>query len=1204
MRVKKLDIFGFKSFASRQSITFGDGVTGVVGPNGCGKSNVVDALRWVMGEQNARHLRGGNMQDIIFCGSEKKAALGFAEVTLTLENLSQDAPLDYNHYTEISITRRLYKTGESEYEINRQKARLKDISEFFMGTGVGTKAYSIIEQGRVNEVISAKPHDRRAIIEEAAGITKYKSKKAAAERRIEATRTNLDRIVDIRNEIEKRVNALWRDKEKLDQVNGLKTTIRRLDLHVSSHQYLAFLARLNFVNNYSASLNKKIDDLKRDIAVIEQSFDRVLKEYSEKHEQKRLLEDLGLQHKNSEDLLNKDLEYTKQTLADNQNFITRVELQLGDLAERKTELEQNIAQCNEQHRLASEQLLAINQHIAAKKDNGQQVILDRQNNLLKERDLQAKILSAATLAARMQAELNALVSQEALRKSELLSAENELADKKQEALELDNRLAAIAHELSLGQAREMQLKTKLNESDAAMKSIDNERINSEKLLNATLEAMRQATSRLSSLKEIDQKLEWSDSGIATLLSQDLLKGVVADAINVPAGFTDTVEKCLSHLLDTGLISKKEDLKRTSILLKNKKSATTSFFVLDDADMMPAGKLLGLKCMSDFFTINDSEYVNLATKLSRYFFADDFEQALDHWPAARLSQAFIVTTTGELLTPDGRAIIYGTANNKGVLQRKNEQSELEKKLVELEKTRGDQQDIIEVLKDKLDCLEDAKLLLLEDLKPLSLGLIRLEENLRQKKHESNRLEVDQQRLHDKLAMLLKNVQNNDQRKVELQAEWARALNEHKELEEVLDQVKNARLVSEQNYDHYQNELKALEIEKASCQEKTTSMKNASQQAEISKDHVQTQMDLFRGQADEKKDEELKLKEKERQILKKIEQLRKEITECERQLLSLRVLCAELSESKNTAEKSLGVLKGQIEQENRELLAQVLVINNIENDIKNLSERILERYNLILAHELTDFHHIPLDQQSSKKEMDELKRALEKIGSVNENAANEYSEFKARKDFLDAQITDLEDALNQLESAIKKINKTTRMRFIEAFNSINKQFSQVFPRLFNGGVAELILTDDEDLLTCGVDIMAKPPGKNVGSIELMSGGEKALTAISLIMAIFLIKPSPFCLLDEVDAPLDEANVSRFSQLIKEMSELSQFIVITHNRKTMESADQLYGVTMEDAGSSKIVSVHVQQAFESLKISSPAPKKAAPGKAKQLFLDDVLS
>lgn len=1205
MRVKKLDIFGFKSFATRQSITFGDGVTGVVGPNGCGKSNVVDALRWVMGEQNARHLRGGNMQDIIFCGSEKKAPLGFAEVTLTLENLDNDAPLDYNHYTEISITRRLYKTGESEYEINRQKARLKDISEFFMGTGVGTKAYSIIEQGRVNEVISAKPQDRRAIIEEAAGITKYKSKKATAERRMEATRTNLERIIDIHNEIEKRVNSLQRDKEKLDRVNGLKETIRRLDLHLSSHHYLALLAKLNFVDGCRSKLTETLANLERELAVVEQSFEKVFGEYAQKHDEKRLLEDLSVQHKSSLELLNKDSEYTKQTLLDNNHLITRVEQQLGDLAERQTELEKDIANFDEYHRTAKEQLLTIDQRLDQKKNEGRLVSEARQHTINKERDLQAKILSAATLAARMQAEINGLTAQEIQKKNDVEQANIELSEKKHEESELKNRLSVLGHELSLAVEREKGLKTDLEVSMNHARGLDEQAKSAASNLLATEQVMRQASARLSSLKELDEKLEWSDSGIATLVSEELLKGVVADALDVPSAYTEIVEKCLNHLLDAGLVAKKEELKQSSVLLRKNKSSTTSFFILDDAQIPSQAKPVGLKCITEFFQVKSLEFINLYHKLSRYFYAEDFDMALEHWPAARLSHAFIVTLTGEVLTPDGRAIIYGAANNKGVLQRKNEQNELEKKLTTLEEVRKEQENTCLQLKEQLAQQEAKKQRLLEDLKPLSLGIIRLEESLRQKQHEEKRLITEQQRLNDKVLMLLKNQENNEQRLVELKKNWANALEEHKEHEDSLEKIKEARVVSEQNYDTYQQELKEIEIEKASAHEKTASMHNASAQARVSKEHVETQMEVLRTQAEEKKSEELKLKEKERQTLKKIELLHKEANECERQLHTLRSVCAALAEKKYALESSLGLVKGDIERHHRELSKEALLLNTIENDIKNLSDKILERYTLVLAHQLTDFHYLPLDQNHAKKEMEDLKRTLEKFGPVNENAANEYNEFKARQDFLALQISDLKDALEQLESAIKKINKTTRMRFIEAFNSINRQFSQVFPRLFNGGVAELVLTDDEDLLTCGVDIMAKPPGKNIGSIELMSGGEKALTAISLIMAIFLIKPSPFCLLDEVDAPLDEANVARFSQLIKEMSELSQFIVITHNRKTMESADQLYGVTMEDAGASKIVSVHVQQAFESLKIDGPPPpKKMVSKKATQLSLGDMLS
>jgi chromosome segregation protein len=321
-----------------------------------------------------------------------------------------------------------------------------------------------------------------------------------------------------------------------------------------------------------------------------------------------------------------------------------------------------------------------------------------------------------------------------------------------------------------------------------------------------------------------------------------------------------------------------------------------------------------------------------------------------------------------------------------------------------------------------------------------------------------------------------------------------------------------------------------------------------------------------------------------------------------LESVRQECRSLSHKKSEFEMKMGKLRSAQQDLVKRLHTLELNINDIENDITNLRDRIRDKYREDLIYFIGDFHQSSLDEKAAKREMDDVNRQVERMGAVNENASLEYEEFNKRASFLENQVGDLTDALSQLESAIKKINKTTKMRFLEAFNNINGQFSQVFPKLFNGGKAELMLSDEEDLLNCGVDIMAKPPGKNISSIELMSGGEKALTAISLIMAIFLIKPSPFCLLDEVDAPLDEANVARFSQLVKEMSELSQFIVITHNRKTMETSDQLYGVTMEEAGQSKIVSVHVQQAFESFKIQKS--KASTINKATQLYLDDVLT
>ena len=552
MRVKKLEIFGFKSFANRQVINFGKGVTGVVGPNGCGKSNVVDALRWVMGEQNARHLRGSNMQDIIFCGSEKKAPLGFAEVILTIDNDEQDAPLEYNHFNEIEITRRLYKTGESEYEINRQRARLKDISDFFLGTGVGTKAYSIIEQGRVNDIVSAKPSDRRLIIEEAAGITKYKSKKAAAERRMEATRINLNRIIDIKNEVDKRVLVLQKEKDKLLKVHSVKQKIQMIDLHIASHKYLAMSARVGFLQLNKTIIHNELLENNRSIAAVEQRFSKILLEYTSKHEQKRLLEDLERQHQATLELLKKDLDYTKTTLNDNRQLAIRILAQLDDIATHKRELERDRDRFTTEQTLAKAEIATFIKELADKKEAGIGVVERRQKNLSDERDTQRKIVEAATTAARLQAQINGLRELDAQKIVDIKNLELELGQKADEITQVTMRLDTFTRELSEGMSKKNQLQNSLNENDKNLHEARNKDSAQKQQLRLLEQQRMTLSSRLTSLIEIDSRLEWSDSGISQLLASEhrgLVKAIVADVIKAKPGHEDTVEKCLNHILD-------------------------------------------------------------------------------------------------------------------------------------------------------------------------------------------------------------------------------------------------------------------------------------------------------------------------------------------------------------------------------------------------------------------------------------------------------------------------------------------------------------------------------------------------------------------------------------------------------------------------------------------------------------------------------
>lgn len=1204
MRVKRLDLFGFKSFASRQSITFGEGVTGVVGPNGCGKSNVVDALRWVMGEQNARHLRGGNMQDIIFCGSEKKAPLGFAEVILTLENHEQDAPLDYNHYSEIQISRRLYRNGDSEYEINKQKARLKDISEFFLGTGVGTKAYSIIEQGRVNEVISAKPPDRRALIEEAAGITKYKAKKVLAERRMEATRLNLARIIDIRNEVDRRVVVLAREQEKLFQVQTLKGQIRELDLHMACHQYLALAARLSFLANNNNTIKEEINIIKNDLEFKQQAFFDTLEQYSAKHDQKRLLEELLLQHSSSRELLKKDLEYAEQTLVENQHFVLRVSSQLEDVAQREMELSKDLDSYRTMHESTGEELSLLSKELDEQKQGGEEVIHRRQGNLVRERDIQSQIAQAAATAARLQAEIGAIRDAEANKKIELVSLGTEIHHKSHELNALHDRLATTTQEVDRGNNRRAELSMAIKEQDDHIAVLQEKIAHHTTITNSCREEERKLSARLVSLLEIDRSLEWSESGVAALLKsphQSIISGVVADALQVSTGYEELVEKCLAHLLDAALVKNQTDLSTAAIWLKQQQAPSTTFFVLSD---IPQSKNLdsqGLMCLSEYLKAKDPQYNSLIARMARYVIAEDLNQALAAWPTAQDEGYVVVTKSGEMLMPDGRALVLGNNQNQGILKRKAEAISIEQKLKELQEELALKSSLLQEAEEELQEAQAKKNLSEQELKPLNLGLIRLDENLKLKQLDYKRAEQELIKLKEKRESLLESSGMADEKLSSVQKNWADALTKHRDLSDQLEEIIDARSSVEQEYESYQSKLKALEIAKASLQEKSASLSLAMSEAQKSFLNLAQQKSNLEEQVSEKADNELRLKEAQALNTNKLSALTEEIKAITQQLQTLGAECSALHEHKRREELALADLKNQIDQKMALTHQDELAINTINNDLFYLCERLKERHQVKLSEQLIDWHHRPLDEGVAKKTSEDLRKSLEKMGSVNENATVEYAEFKTRQDFLVAQITDLEGALSQLESAINKINKTTKMRFLDAFNGINKQFSLVFPRLFNGGKAELVLTNADDLLSAGVDIIAKPPGKNIGSIELMSGGEKALTAISLIMAIFLIKPSPFCLLDEVDAPLDEANVARFSQLIREMSARSQFIVITHNRKTMESADQLYGVTMEDAGSSKIVSVQVQQAFDSLK--QKLDKSSAKTKPTQLLMDEIV-
>ena len=1184
MRIKKLEIFGFKSFGTRQSIIFGDGVTGVVGPNGCGKSNVVDALRWVMGEQNARHLRGSQMQDIIFCGTDKKSPLGFAEVTLTLENTqdSVNTPLEYANFTEIQITRRLYKTNESEFEINKQKVRLKDIQEFFLGTGVGAKAYSIIEQGKVSEMISAKALDRRTIIEEAAGITKYKAKRVAAEKRMQDTKVNLNRIIDIHNEVEKRVEILVKEKEKLDALNDFKKRVFTIDIHLASHKYLELLCEKNYLQSIYEKIQEDILNSKRDISCLEEDFEKALNIFVDKKQESELLEKLVEQHKNSLELIKKDKDFSSKTLQDNYKLVDQLNQQLIDIEKRLIELYEQKNTYEQQKSELQKNLDNIKLEFEEFDKKGLELKSKRQQNTSIIQKEQDSLLRYASLAAQLKGEINSIKEQEKQRIAEISLAESELSQLQKDIEEQKKLIIKLSDEYENAEKNQSEIKITLKEKEQEISIHEQKARSVFQKLSDTQKEIIKISSRLSSLEEIHKSLRWSQSGIHNILAdknqQSKILSVVADALDVEKGYEVLVEKCLFNILDAAIVDSYENLTVLFAWLREQKAQTSHFFCLENTNNIKAS--FDAVCLKDVVKVKQKKYEILANYLDKIYVFDEIQDALKAWPLAMKSLVNIITKDFILLKCDGSAIFIGQNNENGVLKRKNELEQLAKEVNLLQNTEKN-------LKEELLAIEQittqhkfAKEKLLQDLRPLSFGIVRLKESIAQKEIHLNKSIEQYNKLQVKLKNLTNFMINTEEKILELERKSLEYLHQHKQSEEQLIFLKNEQNDISKIYDEYLQDFKKIEMQKLGAFEQIKGLKNLLDQVDKNIEHLLTQKESFTNQINEKNSVELVLEETVRQTSKKIELLEVELVKSEELYKITHEKVFALKQNKENLEKELANFKKIYNSKLEESHKKELAINNSDNSIKSLMERMYDRYQINLQDYLTEYHDKIIDEKEALKEHSSLKQKISSIGSVNENAQHEYEEYKNRKDFLFNQISDLNKALEQLEDAILKINNTTKMRFLEAFNSINAQFSEVFCRLFNGGKAQLILSDENDLLNSGVEIMAKPPGKNINSVELMSGGEKALTAISLIMAIFLIKPSPFCLLDEVDAPLDETNVSRFSNLVAEMSRFCQMIVITHNRKTMEMADRLYGVTMQDAGLSKVVCVEVKDDNKQLK------------------------
>jgi chromosome segregation protein len=1322
MRIKRVEIIGFKSFCDRAVVHVGEAITGVVGPNGCGKSNIVDAIRWCMGEQSAKHLRGKAMEDVIFAGSETRGPAPMAEVSLTFEDVGfshetlelarhsdaadaeraldglappepEDAATDeltpdeathgdaqavwvdaegkpiptpqdevakvladqrpafeFAQYTEVTITRRLYRDGTSQYFINKTPCRLRDITDFFLGTGVGTKAYAIIEQGRIGQIVSARPQDRRAIIEEAAGITKFKAKKKAAEKKLDQTRQNLMRVSDIVVELDKRMGTLRRQAQKAERYRKYKSELRDIELWKATHRWLELRGEGQLV---VGRLDEARDGLEQARTAWMTKDAHVVSERAELAVEERRL--VGVQEHvfeldNRIRLGDSKIGFERREADELDARIATARQEIDEIAaQRARGAEELAARQGELAQLAAE-VDRESAEVAAREAAAGEARQQLGNSQGRLDEARAEIAMRRTEVATADAQLEALARRrdEASRRLERVMAETE--QHRDRVKELDRESRRVDHALAELRQTRLDLGNQTEGFAARRELLAEEVARGEAEVETLRTELHRRRSRLTSLEEIQQRYEGFQRGTRAVMQQaghtagaetidgqswraGEIRGVVADVVRAPEQLEVAVEAVLGDRLGGVLVSEPEVGIAAIGFLKQSGGGRSAFVPISTSGSEsrlaseppravhePEGAMAsqpafegeggGSSWMSPAWSEPHHARIEVEDRtalmaahvaiggegvLGRMAdlveFADGYEHVgkrllggavvVDELPRAlRLhsegAAERLVTLDGDIVDEDG--VVAGgsrDAQGAGVLAQKREIRELEEIVGKLEHD----------LSEAMTRLVTAKTELTHVGKAL--------DGLRTQVHEGDvaimghekddaRVRAELERHRDRLGHLGTEQLELDHRLRAIEIDDATARERRTSAADRIDALERIQLDLASEVSSLRDRVDELTVSLTEARVRAAQLGEKRAAAEASALRLETTDHELRARGD---------------------RLSAEIDDSARRAGELRAGCDTLAAELEIVRRERATLIGELDDGRRAYDARLSALTEVELSARELRSRadalqsevgqlelrhgqiemtrqvvedgVAERHQADVRGLLFDYHQRPQVGDADEARLAELRELIERMGTdINLTAIEEFAEVSQRFEFLSAQKGDLERAVDQLQRAIDKINKTSRKLFKDTFAAVNATFKQVFPRLFRGGQAALSLTggDDGDLLEAGIEIMAQPPGKKNTTVDQLSGGEKALTAVALVFSIFLIKPSPFCILDEVDAPLDEANVDRYNEIVREMTDRSQFIVITHNKRTMEAADHLYGVTMQEPGVSKLVAVNL--------------------------------
>ena len=1181
MYLKKLELQGFKSFADKTDLEFLPGITTVIGPNGSGKSNIADAIRWVLGEQSMKSLRGSKTEDIIFAGTQSRKSLGFAEVSIVFDNSDQRLPIEYN---EVTVTRRIYRSGESGYFINKTPCRLKDILELFMDTGIGKDGYSIIGQGKIDEILSNKSEERRHIFEEAAGIVKYRTRKAESEKKLEQSKVNLLRINDIISEIETNIEPTKIQAEKAREFLRLRDELKSIEIGLFVHNINDYKKKIEEIVNDQEVFNTQlvreserlnnIQELKEELRI---ALDNIT-------EQIEKMQNLGFENEKKKEQIRADINVNHEKLSHNKENFERLEKEIAENDERIKILEDEKNQKQDKKTNLSENKEKFVKELE-EKETELKALTDKMSSEELEMETKKKKVdenidqkfemsnTISTLVANVDNsrarekivddEINGIISEldvSRLKKSEI----------SQSFVEIESKRNKIKDELAAIDEKRCEAETRLKDYDMKINQVESE--------------LRIKDSRLKFLEETERDKEGYIRSVKSIL-QDCEKdarlkkgvhGVIANLIRVPKEYETAVEMCLGQTMQNIVTDTEEDAKKLVNHLRQFNLGRASFLPITSVKGKKLEKLKaerGVIGIASDLVSYDRKYDSIVQSLlGRTVIVDNMDNAIAI--ARKNSYGFrVVTLDGDILNPSG-AISGGSVQAKtvNILGRSREIEDLKKELkaleTKIEKLKNERDEYEQSISDTLEGIAGLD----NDLKEVEIvyatekqRVVSIEETVAKTEERLEKLRAEKKSIEEQLKINC-DLQQELKGKIEAIDEENEALN--KKIEEFSANNKETQTrVDDLNFD-----ITNLKISVSSFDESEASIDELVERIDSDIANLKLSSENKEAQRLSITEDNKRLEELNVSLEKQIEDLIKEVSNSGNKIDELKAdrvaKNAKLEETEESFTDQMEKIDGLKEQVNKCDVKK----SKFEIELEQIIAKMWEEYE-ITPNDPGEYTE-PKNVAEVQKQVNKLRSQMRDLGSVNIDSIEEYKKLKERYDFMNEQRLDLETTMSKLRGVIADMTAVMKDQFERNFKTINKNFQEVFVELFGGGKAELKLTDEENILESGIEIEVQPPGKKLQNMMLLSGGERAFTAIALLFAILKINPAPFCVLDEIEAALDDVNVYRFADYLKNFANDTQFLVITHRKGTMEAANTVYGITMEENGISKLLSLDLKR------------------------------